>query len=46
MQADIVSDLITELWKRSLGNKIANMGIEISEGSADAMQRLEAVISG
>lgn len=46
MQADIVSDLITELWKRSLGHKIANMGIEISEGSADAMQRLEAVISG
>ncbi len=44
LQADIIGDLVKELWKRSLGHKIANLGIEISEGSDDAVARLEKIL--
>jgi len=44
LQEDIVSDVVKELWKRSLGHKIANLGLEISEGSDDAVGKLEKLL--
>lgn len=44
LQQEVATDLLKELWKRNLGHKIANMGIEISEGVPDAVVRLEALL--
>ena len=40
----VASDLIKELWKRHVGHKIANMGIELTEGVPDAMSRLTSLL--
>ena len=40
----IASDLIKELWKRHVGHKIANIGIELTEGVPDAMSRLTTLL--
>jgi archaellum biogenesis ATPase FlaH len=40
----IASDYLKELWKRHVGHKIANMGIELTEGVPDAMSRLTSLL--
>lgn len=40
----VASDYIKELWKRHVGHKIANMGIELTEGVPDAMSRLTTLL--
>lgn len=43
---DVAQDLLEELWKRHVGHKIANLGIEITEGVDDALVRLEELLHG
>lgn len=40
----VASDYLKELWKRHVGHKIANMGIELTEGVPDAMSRLTSLL--
>lgn len=40
----VASDYLKELWKRHIGHKIANMGIELTEGVPDAMSRLTTLL--
>ena len=40
----VAEDLLKEMWKRHVGHKIANLGIEITEGVSDAMARLESLL--
>lgn len=37
---DIAQDYLKELWKRQVGKQIANLGVEVTEGVPDAIQRL------
>ena len=46
LQPAIAEELIQELWKRHVGHKIANLGIEITEGVDDALVRLESLLHG
>lgn len=41
----VAQDLLKEMWKRHVGHKIANLGIEITEGVGDAMTRLESLLT-
>ena len=38
---EVAGDLVRELHMRSLGLKFSNLGIELTEGSADALERIE-----
>ena len=40
----VAQDLLKELWKRHVGHKIANLGIELTEGVPDAMSRLSTLL--
>jgi archaellum biogenesis ATPase FlaH len=40
----VAQDLLKELWKRLVGHKIANLGIELTEGVPDAMSRLSTLM--
>lgn len=40
----VAEDLLKEMWKRQVGHKIANLGIEITEGVDDAMSRLSTLL--
>lgn len=42
---DIATDLLSDLWKRDNGRKIANLGIAISEGNAEAYDRLQRLLA-
>ena len=44
LSSDVAEDLLHELWKRHVGTKIANIGVEISEGVPDAMTRLSSLL--
>ena len=44
LSSAVASDLIKELWKRYVGHKIANIGLEITEGVPDAMKRLTDLV--
>jgi len=46
VQEELAQDVLTEMWKRHVGHKIANLGIEITEGVEDALVRLEALLHG
>lgn len=46
MGQDVAKDLLEELWKRHIGHKIANLGVEITEGVDDALVRLEELLHG
>jgi len=41
---DVAQDLLKEMWKRHIGHKIANIGIELTEGVPDAMERLDKLL--
>ena len=41
---DVATDYLKELWKRHVGHKIANIGIELTEGVPDAMSRLTTLL--
>lgn len=41
---DVASDYLKTLWTRHIGHKIANIGVELREGNADALQRLEQLL--
>jgi hypothetical protein len=40
LSPEIAQDVISGLWKREAGRKIANLGLEISEGNYDGFTRL------
>ena len=40
VDADIADEYVRELWRRHIGHKISNIGIEISQGEEGAMTRL------
>lgn len=40
----IAADLINSLWKREVGMQVANLGLEVSWGNAEAMQRLRKLV--
>lgn len=42
---DVASDLINHLWRREIGRQIANLGLEMSEGNDEAMQRLQRLVT-
>lgn len=42
---DIAADLLTGLWRRDTGKKIANIGLELAEGRDDAFTRLEKLLN-
>ena len=44
MNPDILNDLVKSMWRMDMGKKIANIGIEISEGNETAMERLTTLI--
>lgn len=46
LQTEVAEDLLKELWKRNIGHKIANLGIEITEGVDSALVRLEELLHG
>ena len=46
LQNEVAEDLLKELWKRNIGHKIANLGIEITEGVDSALVRLEELLHG
>lgn len=41
---DIAYDVIERLWRREIGRDIAGMGINMSEGDASAMTRLQSLL--
>ena len=41
----VASDLLSELWMRSWGLKVSNLGVEITQGSKDAVERLKDLMS-
>jgi replicative DNA helicase len=41
---EVATHYVKELWKRDIGTKIANLGIEITEGMPDAFDRLKSLI--
>ena len=45
LSAEIASDVLSGLWKREAGRKIANLGLEISEGNYDGFDRLNTYLS-
>lgn len=40
----VASDVIHSLWQRHIGTKIANIGVEMADGNASAMERLRSVV--
>jgi KaiC/GvpD/RAD55 family RecA-like ATPase len=40
----VAQDYLKELWKRHIGHKIANLGVELTEGVPDAMARLTSLL--
>jgi replicative DNA helicase len=44
MSDDVATDVLRDLWKRFIGQKIANLGIEITEGNDTAMERLDKLL--
>jgi replicative DNA helicase len=42
---DVARDIISYLWRREIGRQIANLGLEMSEGNDDAMQRLQRLVT-
>lgn len=40
----IAADLIASLWKRDVGMQVANLGLEVSWGNVEAMQRLRKLV--
>jgi len=43
--ADVARDLIAHMWRREIGRQIANLGLEMSEGNDEAMNRLQRLVS-
>lgn len=41
---DVAKDVITGMWQRAAGTDIANLGLEISEGSSDAFSKLSDLL--
>lgn len=41
---DVAEQYIKELWKRDIGTKVANLGIEITEGVPDAFEKLSSLL--
>jgi len=41
---DVATEVLRDLWKRFIGQKIANLGIEITEGNDTAMERLDKLL--
>jgi replicative DNA helicase len=40
----VATDVISKLWQRDVGKQIATLGLEISEGNPEALQRAQEVI--
>lgn len=41
---DVAADLVQGLWQRSIGTKLANLSLEVSEGNLDAWHQVQDVI--
>lgn len=44
ISSDVASDAIENLWKREIGREVADLGINMSEGRYEAMNRLRSLI--
>jgi replicative DNA helicase len=42
---DVARDLIGHLWRREIGRQIANLGLEMSEGNDEAINRLQKLVT-
>jgi len=40
----IASDVIEQVWKRDIGKRIANIGLEMSEGHGDGISALKEIL--
>ena len=40
----VVSDVVNGLWQRYVGTKVANIGVEMADGNATAMERLASLV--
>ena len=40
----VVSDVVNGLWQRYIGTKVANIGVEMADGNATAMERLASLV--
>lgn len=45
ISTDVASDLVQGLWQRSIGTKLANLSLEVSEGNLDAWHEVQDVVS-
>lgn len=41
---DVTTDVITSLWRKDIGNEIANIGINMAEGDTSALTRLQSLL--
>ena len=44
LSPDVTSDVVEKLWRRDIGKKIATLGLEMSEGTDEAMSRLKTLM--
>lgn len=43
---ELLSEIIAGLWKRDIGKKIGNLGINIAEGQDEAFDKLKSLLAG
>ena len=44
ISSEVANDLVQGLWQRSIGTKLANLNLEVSEGNLDAWKQVQDIV--